>query len=161
VYDKKMKKHLSIIVAVALPLLFIAVFSVFLFITRVSIDPQYDFVYKSVEYKYDVSDTAPNEIAEYFLYSVEDDSISKINEAELETLNINDDPTSSDGYLVKYEYGHNGIFEMFGSNEKNGYYITRPGAGTGNGKKIETGDNYYRNNIEFIGWIEEFKSDNN
>ncbi len=90
-----------------------------------------------------------------YRYTVKTNSVRQIDFDEAKNLMLDPGPSSPDGYTISYQYGHSGIFELFGSNgNDNGYFISK-----GSGKKRLSGlvgDNYrysYQGNFKLIGWI--------
>ena len=89
------------------------------------------------------------------MYDIKNNSSHQITLEEASKYSLDPGPSSPDGYNVDYNYGHNGIFEIFGSNKNNNnYYISK-----GKAKKILIGlsfnQSYYYNNGAFnlIGWV--------
>jgi hypothetical protein len=94
---------------------------------------------------------------ELFLYDVKNDAARKISLEEANALNLVSGPTSPDGYTVSYRYGHNGIFEIFGSdNDNRGFFISKGNAS----KKLPALTNfdgrYYYSDANFgvLGWVQ-------
>ncbi len=175
-----MKKNLPIIIGIALPLVFILVISIIIFLPTASINPEHNFIYsnESTYYApnqysttYSVSNSgkivATQNVIEkidgvpvykaitpvLYIYDVKNDSSHQLSFEEANKYNLDPGPTSVDGYLIEYRYNNDGIFELFGSNpDQNGYFITK-----GNGQKKLAGlarDQYYGpGNFKFIGWI--------
>ncbi len=172
------KQHIPIIIGIALPVIFIIAISIYIFTARASIQPEHDFVYamrshqnysgyyvESVPNQYVVEDdtltlkkavlrpdaNATTYDPDLFIYDVEKDISRKISFEEAAKLSLDAGPSSLDGYVVRYEYGHNGIFEIFGSDDSSrGYVISK-----GNGEKkiaIPTADRW-SDDMMFIGWI--------
>lgn len=88
-----------------------------------------------------------------YLYDVKAHSTHLITLEEAQKYTVDPGPSSPDGYVVEYAYGHNGIFELFGSSsDDNGHFISK-----GNGKKKLSGlpgDRYSnQGNFRLIGWI--------
>jgi hypothetical protein len=163
-----MKKNATTIIAIALPIVFIVIFAVFLAVTRVDINPAHDFVYKTVEYNYPLYEKTPESgdalgssrvmekpelIETFYIYSVQDESSNEISTAEISALNISTNPKSSDGYIVQYDYDYSDILTIFGGENQSGYYIMKSGEETRGAKKVKIED-HYRGSFEFVGWIE-------
>lgn len=172
------KQHIPIIVGIALPVIFIIAISIYIISARASIQPAHDFVYamrsqsnysgyyvESIPNQYVVQNnkltlnkvtvrpdvTATTYNPDLFIYDVENDTSRKVTFDEAAALSLDAGPSSPDGYIVRYEYGHNGIFEIFGSDDSSrGYVISK-----GNGDKkiaIPTADRW-SDDMMFIGWI--------
>lgn len=172
-----MKKNLPLLVGIALPLVFIGLIALFVFLPTTYIKPAHDFVYASVDGYYDyyyvntynvengqialASSTAPVpnpsyvqriQMPDLFVYNVKDNSSHKITFEEAKKYTLDPGPTSPDGYNIQYDYSHDGIFEVFGSNNNSGYFIAKD-----KGQKRLTGlvsDRYWgQGNFKLIGWI--------
>ncbi len=180
-------KHIPLLVAIALPILFIIILAVTLFVPSSKINPEFNFLYidSSEQWKtsfntfryentYEVENNkivkktiiySKSENLMYedkiekkdspslYLYDVEENTSKIITFEDAQDLDLEQGPSSPDGYTVKFEYNSDGIFELFGSNNDAGYYITK-----GSGKKILSGigssaDYYGQNDIKLIGWI--------
>jgi hypothetical protein len=174
------KKNLPLIIGISLPVIFIIVISVVIFTPSFFIKPQYNFIYstESPYYSYDqgykntyivennhiATQALPvptdNRIYAYkgdsptlYLYDVKNNSSHQITLDEAKNYFLDPGPSSPDGYIVRYEYSHNGIFELFGSNQNgSGYFIEK-----NNGKKelpgLMNSDQYYQGNFKLIGWV--------
>ena len=170
-------KNLPLLIGIALPLVFIIIVAFVVFSPSFFIKPQYNFIYvaensnyvynQQYSNTYKVEDnhitlekrllpenvTSKGEAPTLYLYDVKTNSSRQISFEEAKSLFIDVGPSSLDGYTVSYEYGHSGIFELFGSDGNNrGYFISK-----GNGKKKLSGltnDYYYGSNgFSLIGWI--------
>ena len=174
-------KNLPLIIGIALPVLFIGIISIVIFTPSLFVNPKYNFLYSTDDayyyynqgyrnnYKVDnnrliseVTQTQPGVAYTYrgdapnlFLYDVKADTSHQIDFTEAKKLFLDPGPSSPDGYIVKYEYNNDGIFELFGSrNNNSGYFISKD-----SGKKKLTGltgnnNNYYNQGpFNFIGWI--------
>lgn len=166
-------KNLPLIIGVALPIVFIVIIAIVIFAPSYFMKPAYNFIYTfdSNYYPYNKSyykvengkiipetftdkekvDSSKN-VPTLYRYDISKDASYVISYEEAKKLNLDPGPTSPDGYTVAYEYNHDGIFEIFGSNNNSrGYFIEK-----GNGKKRLSGftnNNYYYGNFKFIGWI--------
>lgn len=183
-------KHIPLIAAIALPILFIIVLALTISLPSSRIKPEFDFVYVDVTERYndpyyvdvqyknryvvtdgkitlspiklapspykDISLSYEIEIVEaptLYFYDVEENTSREISLEEAQKLSVDAGPASPDGYQIKFEYGNDGIFELFGSNDRTGYFITK-----GNGKKSLSGFDssygyYSSDDIELVGWI--------
>lgn len=172
------RRNLPLIIGIALPLVFIAIISVVLFGPSLFINPQHDFLYTgetnyygSQQYRntYAVEngrislfpqELGPNvkpeiqkDMPTLYLYDIESNSSHVIDYEDAKRLHLDPGPSSPDGYSIQYEYGHSGIFELFGSNSDNdGYFISR-----GSGKKklngLPGGRYSYGKDFKLIGWV--------
>jgi hypothetical protein len=172
-------KNLPLIIGIALPVLFIGIVSIILFLPSLFIRPQHNFIYSSNNDYYSYNQAYRNSYAvengrlimeplpvqagvvytykadapDLFLYDVKSDSSHLIEYSEARRWNLDPGPSSPDGYTVKYEYGHDGIFELFGSDGRdNGYFISK---GSGSKKLRGLGNNGYYDsgNFKLIGWV--------
>lgn len=172
-------RYIPVVIAIALPFLFLAALSVVIYLPNIGIKPAHDFIYTSepaarfdgFTHHYEVVDNQivsrvviPEDIrtdVEPFLnpvyptlyrYDIETNTAKVITLEEAQALSIEPGPSSPDGYTVTFEYSHNGIFELFGSGgPDNGYIIMK-----GNGKKALPGitmHDYWRGSVEVIGWV--------
>ncbi len=179
-------KHTPLIVAIALPVVFVIVLALVVLIPNMSIKPQHDFIYISpnspgyandfgtVQYRntYDLKEdkivlkpltlvptpdkSFPVPVYEnaptIYYYDIEDQASREISLEEAQKLSLQKGPASPDGYTVSYDMNHEGVFEIFGSQDKSAYIISK-----GNGKKplmgIVGSDMYYQAELNIIGWI--------
>ncbi|MFA7302489.1 MAG: hypothetical protein WC030_01955 [Candidatus Paceibacterota bacterium] len=170
-------KNLPLIIGIALPLIFIIVLSVAIFAPAFFVTPAHNFIYSSDRGYYGgeyyqnaytvvdgriVLDPIPQRSGTdlerkvappLYLYDVETDAAHEITLAEAATYTVVVGPSSPDGYTVSYEYGHNGIFELFGSDSGNtGYFVAKDSKK----KKLSgltTADRYSGDGFKLIGWI--------
>lgn len=177
------KEKISIVVGLALPVLFIIFIAVWLSVRTSSVQPQSNFIYTVAgeyspqkygvlfENNYIVENGkiklkpvlhTKDEIANYdmrkamdlYVYDVKNNINQKVTVEEAQKLLITDSNISPDGYWVAYEYGNGGIFEIFGGNDSNsGYFITKVDGGAKKKINIEFGRNYWDNEFRVIGWI--------
>jgi hypothetical protein len=176
-------KNLPILVGIFLPIVFILIISLVIFLPSLSIKPQYNFLYtgRNDYYNYDggyknnykvengkiALDPVPpltdknviqkykGDMAKIYLYDVKNNSSHEISFVEALKLNLDPGPSSPDGYTISYQYGHDGIFELFGSGDNTGWSIVK-----GRGKKtligLSSGSSYsrwYDGDLKFIGWV--------
>ena len=175
----KITKNIPLFIGIILPIVFILILSVVFFTPSLFIKPQYNFLYSTYYYDYNnrysttyvvennrlslsplpttagVTDTYKGDNLPLYLYDVKNNSTHQVDWSEAKNFNIDPGPSSPDGYIVKYQYSNDGIFELFGSNgNQNGYVISK-----GNGSKKLNGLNFndYRRynsgNFKFIGWV--------
>jgi len=170
-------KNLPLIIGIALPILFIVVLSVVIFAPSLFVNPAHNFIYSSGDGYYGddyyqntykvvsgrivldpvppryATDVKRKEAPPLYLYDVTTDSSHQITLAEAAQYAVEAGPSSPDGYTVSYDYGHNGIFELFGSDSSNrGYFVSK------DSKKrklngLTTADRYSGSGFKLIGWI--------
>lgn len=181
-----MKNHIPLIVGIALPIIFIIIISVLLFVPPSLVNPEHDFVYtmsdryeynycyrnyyelknnkivlKSTNLNLDEKKIDPNiyesikieDMPDLYIYHVKTDTTNEISFEEAQKLTLLPGPSSPDGYTVSYQYNHDGIFELFGSNpDSQGYFISK---GNKSKRLANLGDtNYYSGNFDLIGWVQ-------
>ncbi len=87
-----------------------------------------------------------------YYYDIENQTSKEISLEEAQKLSLIKGPSSPDGYSISYSTSHEGIFELFGSNNSTSFVITK-----GRGSKVLNGvvgyENYYRMDLNIIGWI--------
>ena len=168
-------------VGIALPIIFIILISIIVFVPPLFIKPQNNFLYiiENNYYTYNQGylneykvvngqlaldplpipknrpDLKLTEAPTLYLYNVKTNTSQQISFEEAKRYVLDPGPSSSDGYIVKYEYNNSGIFSIFGGSngDINGYFIEK-----GSGKKKLDGmlvnNTYsYQANFKFIGWI--------
>jgi len=163
-------------IGIGLPIIFITIISAAIFLPTLFIKPEHNFIYtvgdsyiynQSYEYSYKIEGdrvvTDPvvsrniNVVQKgspvLFVYDVKNNTSEQITLEEAQNYVLTPGPSSPDGYIVDYEYGHMGIFELFGNDsEQRGYFIS-----SGNSKKKLTGlgtSRYsYNTDFKFIGWV--------
>lgn len=178
-----MRKNITLIIAIALPLLMVLFIIGSVYIPRMFVNPQYSFVYSTDGYyynsyeirvQYSVTDGKLTEKAlpsrldyngkpilenrpevKFFFYDIVKDSAREISFEEAQKFTLNPESRSPDGYILDTSYGNDGIFELFGSrSSNNGWYISK-GMGS---KKLTMmtsyGNNYYSyDQFRFLGWV--------
>lgn len=171
-----MKKNLPLIIGLALPVLFIIIIAVVVYLPTNFVNPKHNFIYKEQSYDSFRNDVvivgdkltlAPTNIAEkamvadpyyvvkdypkLYMYDFSKSASYEITLEEAKELSVVKGPSSPDGYSIERNNNHSGIFEIFGSYEDNsGYFITSP---DGSKRKLTgiQGEYYYDLNI--IGWV--------
>jgi len=178
-----MKKNLPLIVGIALPIIFIIIMSVVIFVPTMFVNPQYNFLYTLNDSYYaynqgyrnsfsvvkgqvvpvpipgnaDISNPQRSaSMADYpplYVYDVKSNTSHAVTLDQARTFVLDPGPSSPDGYTVAYEYNDAGIFDLFGSRSNSGYFIEK-----GSSRKILTGmtaNNMwsYSGNFKLIGWI--------
>lgn len=184
------KKHIPLIGAIALPIIFIIILALVILVPASKLNPQFDFVYINtgeqynsrigeIRFKntYEVIDqklvkkelvVSPQILAqeklylnqiEYkeaptlFYYDFETESSREISFEEAQDFVIVKDVTSPDGYTVEFDSTHDGIFEIFGSDNSSGYVIQKDGVKK-QIKGLSSGPyDLYRSDLQIIGWV--------
>lgn len=173
------KEKLPIIIGIALPIIFIISMVVVVYVPKLFINPQYDFVYTmqtsyqyDQEYMYELRDgeivknyptPQPENEAMYdrypkttpvlYVYDVQSHTSRQISFDQAQDLILDPGPASPDNYTVQYDRGNYSLFsEIFSSRRDSGYVISR-----GNMNKsldgIVSDRDYYYNSFTFLGWI--------
>ena len=162
------KQKLPIIVAVAIPVLFVGAIALSVFLPNYQIHPTENFLYfggSTYPYTYTVEGghveahlgVGPDRNGvvptrqPLFVYDVATDSVHQIDFVDAQKLVLDPGPTSKDGYIVKYDYsGENLIGFFVGGGSRSKYVIAK-----GGGQRELTGlpSDRYDGNANFIGWI--------
>jgi len=170
-------KHLPLIVAISLPIIFIIIISIVIFTPSLFINPQYNFIYSTDNYGYnqgykntyvvennhislqavpvEQNQTYAGDAPTLYMYDVRTNSSHQITFSEAQNYILDPGPSSPDGYTLQYESSNDGIFDLFGANQnRSGYFVEK-----NNGKKELTGltnsnQYFYQGNFKLIGWIE-------
>jgi hypothetical protein len=167
-----MKKNLPLIIGISLPVIFVAILAVIVYLPSTFINPQHNFLYTENNYGsyaniFSVKDNkvvlVPTDTAmndpyyklepqpKLYIYDFEKSASYEVTLAEAQRYFVEKGPSSPDGYSIERNYGHSGIFEIFGSYEDNsGQFIVSP---DGNKRKLNglKGESYY--DINIVGWI--------
>jgi hypothetical protein len=173
-------KNLPLIIGIALPVFFILIISIIVFIPTWFIKPQYNFLYSNQGSYYNYNNQAysntyvvdgsslslnPPPVSTgslpktatnppLFLYNVKDNSTHQIDFNDAKNFVLDPGPSSPDGYLVKYQYSNEGLFGLFGSNgNQSGYVIAKGNASKSLDGLNASSENYYSNDFKFIGWV--------
>ncbi|HEU5114498.1 MAG TPA: hypothetical protein VFT82_01895 [Candidatus Paceibacterota bacterium] len=173
-----MKKNISLIVAIALPLIFLAAVAIAVLVPAASVHPTYSFIYTSdpsyygyygaYRSTYIVNNgsialqslpTQPNmqyrdEAPPIYLYDVKTDTTHVLTLDQAHAYSVDPGPSSPDGYIVQYEYGNNGIFDLFGArSDSNGYFIEKGSAKKKLPGLAESNGYSYNGSFKLLGWI--------
>ncbi len=150
------KKNIPLIVGIALPFVLIAVLAAIVYIPSLFVNPSHNFVYTYEDrYYYDGSYDTRYEVENgkivvkdiprlqseemkvtedvvhkgnppLYMYDVKHHTTHKITLEEAQAMMLDPGPSSPDGYSVEYRYGHDGIFEIFGSSgNSSDYYLIK------------------------------------
>ena len=89
-----------------------------------------------------------------YVYDLLTNSSHLVTIDEAKKFNLDPGPSSPDGYTINYRYYNSGIFELFGSDNRNqGYYIGL----NGSEKRLDglNSTHYYGDpgSFKLIGWI--------
>ena len=170
-------KHLPVLIGIFLPVIFIVIITIVIFAPSLSIKPEHNFLYiadknyleynQQYQHTYAVRDSLivlepitpredviqTEESPTLYLYDVKKNTSHQISFAEAQNYFLDPGPSSPDGYTIVRDYGHDGIFELMGSNDSNnGYFISKD-----NGKKKLSGLDgrryWHEGNFTLIGWI--------
>jgi len=171
-----MKKNLPLIIGLALPILFIIIIAIVVYLPSNFVNPQHNFIYKEQSYDSYRNDVvivgdkvslAPTNITEkgivadpylqvkdypkIYLYDFSKNASYEISLEEAQKFSVAKGPSSPDGYSIERNYNHSGIFEIFGSYEDNsGYFITSP---DGAKRKLTGIQGEYYYDLDIIGWV--------
>ena len=176
----KITNNIPLLIGVALPIIIIFTISIIIFTPSLFIKPQYNFLYSNTDtYYYDYNNRYSNTYVvegnhlslsslptttrvtykgdnpPLYLYDVKNNSTHQLDWSEAKNFNIDPGPSSPDGYIVKYLYSNDGIFELFGSNgNQNGYVIYKDNGSKKLNGLNSSGYSYYNSgNFKFIGWV--------
>jgi hypothetical protein len=159
------KESVPLILGMLLPITLVVGFLIFIYTPRLFINPEYNFLYTEKEYSYNRDDQVDeysivdNKLVykgdeekdhEIYLYNVKKQTSNQISLEEAQTYYIEAGPSSPDGYLVEYQYNHNGIFEIFGSSNNRGYYLVNDKSKQ---RLLGLNTRYYNDEFELLGWI--------
>jgi hypothetical protein len=86
------------------------------------------------------------------MYDVKTDSAHQVSFDQVKFLSIDPGPSSVDGYTVSYESGSSGIFDLFGTGDPSGYFISK-GAAKKRLQGLAQNGYWSGANFKFIGWI--------
>jgi hypothetical protein len=169
-----MKKNLTLYIAIALPLLFVIIVAIAIYIPTNFTNPQYKLVYTDDTYgiyknnyvvesgkivtknnleliKYSPEDLKYySDSAKLYLYDFETNSSTEITLAEAQQYAAFRGPSSPDGYSVERNYSNAGIFEIFGSYDNRNQFFIVNSDGVRE-KIIGLQSDYYELNI--VGWV--------
>jgi hypothetical protein len=177
------KEKISVVIGLLLPVIFIIFVAIFISVRTSSVQPQFSFIYaassetspqkygvvfennyvvtngkitlKPISRSKDILDNYDvRKAMDLYLYDMKTETNQKITIEEAQKYVVSDDNISPDGYRVSYEYGNGGIFEMFGGNGSNyGYFVTKVDSGAKKKLNVATGENYWNNEFNVIGWV--------
>jgi hypothetical protein len=152
-----MKKNLPLIVGISLPVVFIIVISIVIFVPSMFVNPQHNFLYtfNNDAYPYNqgyrnayvvlnahlastpvpanpsasvtLQNTFVGDYPPLYLYDVKTGTSHLVTLEEARLYTLDPGPSSPDGYTVNYEYTNSGIFELFGSSGNDSGYFIEKG----------------------------------
>ena len=171
-----MKKNIPLIIAACIPVVMIIVVALIVYIPRLTLNPQYDFLYvvdnqhyQSNGFYYVVTDgkviqreivtqnntpVVPTNYSrpQLYIFDTETNTSRGVSLEELENTIIDSHELSPDEFHIENNRGHNGIFELFGSRNSRDSMILQKGSGAGIPITLQTvHSNYY--NVDILGWI--------
>lgn len=163
-----MKKYLPVIVAVALPLIF--VIGVIIYAALLN-TPAFEINHKALMTteesfvfvnNYDQVEIDERKIEDhgnyrvssirdidFYIYDFEKEELEEVTYEEVKELKLHKGEKSPEGVFVEYQYSRNDIAEMFGGNRQSGYYAVK------DNKKARLNTSQYSNyrGLEVIGWV--------
>jgi hypothetical protein len=163
-----MKKYLPVIVAVALPLIF--VIGVVIYATllktpafevnhKILMTDEESYVFLNDEGVVEIDEVkiennnyyrvSSKEDVDFYIYDPEKEELEEVTYEEAKEFKLHPGKKSPDGVYVEYSYSRNDVAEMFGGNRQSGYYAVK------DDKKIKLNTNQYTNyrSLEVIGWV--------
>ncbi|MEX0930142.1 MAG: hypothetical protein WDZ79_00525 [Candidatus Paceibacterota bacterium] len=171
------KDNLALVVALALPVVLIAVIVVLVYVPRLFAPvPQYDFLYgvpknvwpdRNCSIDYEVASgtfieqrtvsgceegQTPTPVRDLYVYRVGEGERETLSYEEARNLNLDTRDMSPDGYILTRYSNNRGIFDLFGVPRDSGWHLERGGVQ----HSIELGDRssrYYYYDVDFYGWI--------
>ena len=155
------KQKLAAIIGVLIPLFFIVIVAVSVYLPSLSIKPKYDFLYTAgyngASNNYKVENGKLQKVYDKFSYesdfptiyryNAQTNSSRSIDFTNTNYLSLDDSSKSPDGYAVKGNSNDSGGFLFWSSSSNDDVFIQK---GTG-GKKIETSGDVY--DFKFLGWV--------
>jgi len=149
-----LRKHLTLIIGLTLPVLMIIVIAAGIFVPRMLNHPKTNFVYASQSIQ-DVLTPAekggPTPITtpstKYYLHDVRKDADKEISEKDYKKMSLDTAATSPDGFKV--ETGSSDSF--FGGGNYRQQYLVGHGASYKLNLKFDPND--YSRDFKFLGWV--------
>lgn len=169
------KQNLPLIFGISLPIVFIIIISLVLFVPSISIKPAHNFIY-SFEDSYgnyykniyvidknrittspiknpslytDKQQKYTSDNSPIYLYNVSEDTSRQISLEDAKNLLLDPGPSSPDGYNVSYQYNSGDLF--FGQNNSGYYIFNNKGKKKING--IANGPYSGYGNFKVVGWV--------
>lgn len=177
---KYLKAHWPLVVGLGLPVVFILVIFLSVYIPTKTAKPSQDFVYVYGNYSgygenYIVKDgklvlekepgyvRMPSDsqkinykIPEIYIYHVEAGESKKIDYSQAQGLKLNINQESRDGFRIEYGGGRGGLFfDMFGGGDRdyNSKYVSKGAYSKKLNLPYSSPDIYY-SDFQFMGWVE-------
>lgn len=176
------KLNPAIIIGISLPILMIILVASVIYVPSFLVKPQHNFVYSDYRPNYDyynytkyydlvdgqiVEKLTPGKntqsevvyaeqnkiVPKLYLYDVKEHSSKEISLQDANKFSLVAGPSSPDGFSLEYEYGNNGIFELFGSSGRDrGLFLKK---GMAKERLSISNTNYYYGADRFsvIAWI--------
>lgn len=173
------KKNFVILLAFALPIIFIAIIALSTYLPSLFLSTDYNFIYSScdntryylsecdsyLQRRYLVEDNKlfVNTNNEYvkcknctdriFLHNTEKNESREITVEEAQTFTLNSLLTSPDGITVSSYYNRGAGFFLFDAGSSYGYYLTKGKSRSKLNFINQDNQYYYEDNFQFIGWV--------
>jgi len=168
-----MKKNLSLILGILIPVLMIVFVAVSIYLPGIFIKPQYDFIYTSggdyltrdsyvvetgrvvkKEVQYPEKNFGVKGEAKLYFHNVAKNFSREISLEEAERYYLSSAKLSPDGFSVDKGESDYSIFSMFFS-RGGGYYGDRyiHGRGISRRLNLHTEEQYYYRGMRFLGWV--------
>lgn len=163
-----MKKHIPLILALAIPILMIIFVAASIYLPGIFFKPKYDFIYlvgdsyysqeygeknNKLVYNPKLRDYySPPTETKIFYYDINQNKSREISFAEAQILNLDSNSQSPDGFQIVYGSSESGVFPFFfyTNRDYNSRYIQ--GHNVSRKLNINLARNYY-DQFQFIGWI--------
>jgi hypothetical protein len=168
-----MKKHISLIIAIAIPIIMVLTIALTIYIPRSNLVLNSDFVYsvydgyysrsfyfseeqgRIVKLESGIKAEQPDGLVTpvLYYYEAETESSRTMTETEAMSLSLSSSKTSPDGFIFVGREYNNGfmIFDLFGSDYSYDKHYIRKGNISKEVRLTTSPTNYY--NVDFIGWV--------
>ena len=167
------KKNISLVVGISIPILMIAFVAASIYLPQLLVQPKYNFIYalndsflnqqqysvqggkliKSEFIQPDVTKPRPLPVPQLYMYDVAKNESSALSFEEAQNLNIHSSATSPDGFEVVSGSRSNGFFPFFYGSGSD--YYTKYLKGHGVSQKLTIGlEGLSSRSYHFLGWIQ-------